>query len=236
MNKRLNGLGKIPTAAFAATLFGASAAILIICMPQWIFERVIVSTGLPSVLPLAKPPLGQTARILTAILSAIFVSGVLWISLTRISKMLKANRPKARGSRIDPVRGDAAVHRRPIFAERDLGAPFMSDEAMAIAKDELVVDAAGEQEAVAIISAAAPTVNEEVQSVPEPAPTVQPMTELVGSPDAAGDDSIAALMLRLESAIERRQARDGDNSQLPGTISSLRQALGMAPPRAATGR
>jgi hypothetical protein len=238
MNKRLNGLGKIPTAAFAAPLFGAVAAILIIFMPQWIFERGVVTTGLPSLIPFAKPPLGQTARILAAILSAILVSGVLWIAVSRISKMVKANRPKARGSRIESNSGNAAAHRRPIFAERDLGAPFMSDEAMAIAKDELVADVPAQPETIAIPPFIAPTVEAEVLAAPETALAEEPMPATVAAPEAVDDDSdsIAALMLRLENAVERRQARVGAGAQLPGNINSLRQALGMEAPRAATGR
>ncbi len=244
MNKRLNGLGKIPTAAFAAPLFGAVAAILIIFMPQWIFERAIVSTGLPTLLPLARPPLGQTARILAALFSAILVSGILWTAVSQISKLVKANRPKARGSRIEPARGGASAHRRPIFAERDLGAPFMSDEAIAIAKDELVVDPTVAPE---ILDTPSPLMEEaEVPLVAVPAPTAEPPLAPIG-PEAvtsgpassvaiADDDSIAALMNRLESAIERRQANNGDEAHLPGNINALRQALGMETPRTATGR
>jgi hypothetical protein len=234
MNKLLNGLGKIPTAAFAAPLFGAVAALFIMFMPQWIFERAIVATGLPALLPLARPPLGQTARILAAIFSAMLVSGLLWTVLSQISKLVKANRPKARGSRIEPVSSSATGHRRPIFAERDLGAPFMSDEAIAIAKDELVADPIVAAEALAMPSplreeAEAPTV---VVAAPTEEPTLVPVPPVA----FADDDSIAGLMNRLENALERRQTSGGGDSQLPGNISSLRQAMGMETPRTAIAR
>ncbi len=244
MNKLLNGLGKIPTAAFAAPLFGAVAAFLIFYMPQWIFERAIVATGLPALLPLARPPLGQTARILATIFSAMLVSGLLWTVLSQISKLVKANRPKARGSRIEPVSSSATGHRRPIFAERDLGAPFMSDEAIAIAKDELVADPIVAAEAPVLPSplreeAEAPTITvaaptEEPNLVPVPPVAVSSMP--APSVAFADDDSIAGLMNRLENALERRQTSGGGDSQLPGNISSLRQAMGMDAPRTAIAR
>jgi hypothetical protein len=153
--------------------------------------------------------------------------------LSQISKLVKANRPKARGSRIEPVSSSATGHRRPIFAERDLGAPFMSDEAIAIAKDELVADPIVAPEALAMPS---PLREEAEEPTLVPVPPVA-ISSMPAPPVAFADgDSIAGLMNRLENALERRQTSGGGNSQLPGNINSLRQAMGMDAPRTAIAR
>jgi hypothetical protein len=59
--------------------------------------------------------------------------------------------------RIDPViTATAPSHRRPIFAQRDLGAPFMSDEIIAnvptapAEADELILDTAWAEPALSV--------------------------------------------------------------------------------------
>ncbi len=258
-------LGKIRFAPVAAAVFALVTGILIFSTPTWLFERAIVASGLPALLPAAKPPLGDTARILVALATAALVGLSIWLPLSLISKAAKAKRPKARGTRIEPVirgrdEGQAPAHRRPIFAESDLGAPFMSDEAMAIAKDELVLDAPMLDDiapiAPSIMSRASVfETPEEIASAPEfagfetvdaplevqveapvyAAPvTPEPVlaVEKPAAPAAPQEDvtSIASLMQRLDDAVVRRQSR-GETSALPGTIGGLREAMGLARPR-----
>lgn len=146
MNAILKRVSKLPYAPVLATLFGGAAGILTLATPQWLFARAVVASGLPDLLPAARPPLGQTAQMLAAVAAALLVGAVLYTIVAAIEKSLGKGRKdrsgKARGSQIAPVEAEEvfAGHRRPIFAETDLGAPLMSDQAMDVAKDELMLD------------------------------------------------------------------------------------------------
>ena len=137
MNRLLKNLAKVPFAPVAAAMFGITAFILIIMTPNWLLERVVVASGLPSLIAAAQPPLGQTALKLSAVAGGLGVFSALWIGLALLGKLIKRTAsPKARGSRIEAVEPPAESpiakrKREPIFAERELGAPFMSDEAIA---------------------------------------------------------------------------------------------------------
>jgi hypothetical protein len=227
-------LKKIPFAPVAAIVFGVVTAILVMATPLWLFERAVVSVGLPNMIAAAKPPLGDTARLFAAIVAALCVAITVWLPLAFISKAAKTKRPKARGMRIDPSlplteERHSSMHRRPIFAGQDLGAPFMSDEAMAIAKDELVLDLPEELAVQPSPPAPAPV------AVAPPIETLEQRTPETPSP-MIDQNSISSLMSRLEVAVERRQTRGQAVSPLPGTIGSLRAAMGLSSARAATGR
>jgi hypothetical protein len=243
-------LKKLPFAPIIGALFGLVTAILIFDTPQWLFERLVASTGLPDLLPAAKPPLGQTARILTAIALGLIVAAGLGALLHFMERWF-ARKPKTRGVRgrgvrIEPVVTDrnSRRNRAPIFAETELGAPFMSDEAMEVARSELVLEASAETaEPVDIVEAPAVALEdattllapaiEPSQAVSEVAapPTPEPVpAHRAGSATAGEDDaSIAGLLDRLETALERRQARNISGSPIPaGDIAALRKALGVA--------
>ena len=139
MNRRLKNLAKVPFAPVVAAMFGVITLVLILITPGWLFERMVVASGLPSLIAAAQPPLGETARKLSAIAGGLGVFSALWAGLALLRAVIKRNAPpKARGSRIDaaaPVVESPITKRKrdPIFAERELGAPFMSDEAIAVA-------------------------------------------------------------------------------------------------------
>jgi hypothetical protein len=275
MSKRLNTpgmkrLGKIRFAPVAAAVLALVTGILIMNTPGWLLERTVVASGLPQFFPAAKPPLGDTARMLLALATALLVGLSIWLPLSLISKAAKEKQPKARGSRIDPVNrsntgGDVSSHRRPIFAESDLGAPFMSEEAMAIAKDELVLDAPLVDETAEVIPPFMSRASvfdraEQAAQAPEfdgfteiQAPLELPKETSIEIAAAAAPSVVAAevpveprepkeegnsierLMQRLDAAVDRRQRR-GDPSPLPGTIGGLRQAMGLTRPRKSAAR
>lgn len=150
---RLKSLEKLPFAPVVGAMFGLVAAILVAATPGWLFERLVVSSGLPELVSAAQPPLGDKARILAALVALLGVGAFLATFIASIEFFLSSDRRQgnARGSRIDNVEADEEPAsappfeeggRRPLFAESDLGAPFMSDEAIAHARDELVLDSA----------------------------------------------------------------------------------------------
>jgi hypothetical protein len=153
MAKRFKGVPNLPFAPIAAVMLGLAFAILAFNTPDWRLERLVGSTGLASILPAAKPPLGNTARTLLSVATAIGVSGLLWAFLRPIESLvhrrrMAESRAKARGSFIpaadmsvvDSSEWAARSGRSPIFAESELGAPFMSDEALSKG-EELLLDA-----------------------------------------------------------------------------------------------
>jgi hypothetical protein len=241
---RLDILNKVPVAPAIAALFGVVSAILVVATPQWLFQRGIVASGVPNLIAAASPPLGDKARIMAAVIAAVMVAGILWAVISAIEKIIAgrtAKTPKAEPEAEVPQDGQTyaqivASRRRPIFAEADLGAPFMSDEAIAMARDELVLetpiaDAQTATEAVPLLDAPVEAIASEIEPVeaaplPEPEPaTIAAEPQMLHEDD--DDESVARLMDRLEAALARRQARLGADAPMPGDIGSLRAALGM---------
>jgi hypothetical protein len=214
MNRRLKTLAKVPFAPVVAAMFGAITLILIFMTPGWLFERMVVTSGLPSLIAAAQPPLGETARKLTAIAGGLGVFAFLWLGLALLRAFIRRNAPpKARGSRIDaaaPVTESPITKqkREPIFAERELGAPFMSDEAIA-SVPESVTSVEGEPEASQAEDQAQPFLLDRI--APRPTEEKQKLS-----------DELA----RLQSALDRRTARGLSARPLgAGDIASLRKAL-----------
>lgn len=249
MRKTMKILNKVPFAPVVAVAFGLVTAALTFAIPAWRFAQMIVATGLPTVLSAAQPPLGDTARALVAINVGLAVCASLWIGLTFLRKLLKqmpTGQAKARGTRIDPVimgtstpKPQPAGKRSPIFAERDLGAPFMSDEVLsaqgyeaiqettqqadAAAPDELVLESAWSEEVPPIVKA-----------VPDLAPDNIPSSH-IDKADVMPNQNLSDLIVRLDSAMEARSNRKAVNPS--GDIHSLRTALdGLIDPRIAAVR
>ncbi len=138
MAKRLKGVPNLPFAPIAAALFGLVAAILVFATPVWMLERVVGTLGIGSFLPAARPPLGDTARTVFAAATGISVGLMLWLLLRPVEKLIHRRRT---GAPIAPVKSDEDQvellskrwrgGREPIFAESELGAPLMSEEALA---------------------------------------------------------------------------------------------------------
>ena len=184
---------RIPFAPVVAVLFGTVAAILVAALPQWMFESAVVASGLPTVLAAAAPPLGLVARLLAIALAFGGVSFLVWALLAPVTKFFEA-KARARtpwrdaGYDADSImmRDNPLPPRRPIFAPDELGAPLMSDEAIAP-----VVPFLGSDPDLAV-----PVGFEELQ--PMMAAPVQT------------DNSIAALIRRLEEGLARRASNDTD--------------------------
>jgi hypothetical protein len=149
MAKRLKGIPNLPFAPIVAVLFGIVSAILVFATPSRLLERVVGASGLSSALAAARPPLGDTARTLMAVVVGLLVGLVLWLVLRVIEKRVHESRVGAKKRTVVAVKADGAVvaaasaarksGRSPIFAGQELGAPLMSDEALA-SGEELFLD------------------------------------------------------------------------------------------------
>jgi hypothetical protein len=239
-------------ALIIALMIGALAGMLLLFMPEWRFAGLVHFLGIDQMIPAAQPPFGGQARKLAALAAGIF--GVLgsW-PLVRIAERAlggksgrKAKTRRAVTIPTAPKVSAADAHpdappRRPIFAETELGAPLMSEEALASdgelvlgARDEaLVLDDLDFSPLPERVAAPMPPVPETVQqAAPEPVPPVVASAAPVETvPVAAEADvhSIDSLINRLDVALRGRSVRHAANpaaaAALPGDIGSLRQAL-----------
>lgn len=211
MRRSLKWIAKLPLAPVIAAMFGLIALTLIFMTPVWLLERLVGVAGLAALIPAAQPPLGSTARILCAIAGGLGVFLLLWALLSPLQALVRKRRPqKAKGSRIGvapSVPHMPPMKRPPIFAERELGAPFMSDEAIASAGELSVIPAVqGEQPDETSDESNAPAAT-------QPSPAVA-----VGHDTNAIEDTVTPIavekgnrlgdeMARLEAALSRRNAR-----------------------------
>lgn len=199
MRQSLKRIARTPLAPAIAAMFGLIALTLISMTPGWLLERLVSAAGLPTVFPAAQPPLGSTARILCAVFGGIAVFVLLWAALSPLQALVRKRRPqKARGSRIGVAPVLSPVHamkRPPIFAERELGAPFMSDEAIAA-----TIDTSPSSDGKADHASAVPALD----LMPTPA-----AVSISAYPERPEDNvsPLADEMARLEAALARRNAR-----------------------------
>jgi hypothetical protein len=177
MAKRRSFIDRLPLAPVFALLFGAAVAIVIAAAPQWRFEQMVDWTGLGSVLLVARPPLGLKARLLAVMLGFASVAILVWLAVTAVQRLIDG--PKLRDDDGFDDELDLGAYadslplvdapRRPIFADRELGAPFMSDEALATAPALPLVLTPPEP----VYEAEPVLVLEVPEAVPEPLPVVE---------------------------------------------------------------
>lgn len=190
MAKKRNLLQRIPLAPVFAVLFGGAAAFLVAATPAWLFEQTVASSGLANVVSVAVPPLGIKARLLAIFAAFVFTGAAIWVVSAVVERLIAGPKPK-------PVRDDEdddvfdldgfavpeSTPRRPIFADRELGAPLMSDAALETARRDAAPDEPGHRDADVLElvtpvaepvapepAIAAPAVASPVAWMPEPAP------------------------------------------------------------------
>ncbi len=123
-------ISRLPFAPIVALAFACAAGVLVMATPLWLLERGVAAIGLGSVLPAAAPPLGATARLLLAVLAAGGTALVAFVALLPVSRALNARHPARPLRRVPRAVPAPGFTREPIFAGRELGAPFMSDDAL----------------------------------------------------------------------------------------------------------
>ena len=209
---------RIPFAPVVSVLFGLAAAILMAAVPQWLFERAVVASGLPQMIAAATPPLGLIARLMAIAAAFLGVAMLFRLLLVPISQMIEGKARARTPWRDAGYDADAAQSRanplpprRPIFAPDELGAPLMSDEAIAIPQSAAATD-------VAPFNNAPPLAAEEASELAEPIADTALMPVVAAPTDA--DNSIAALIRRLEEGLVRR-ASNGSDPEGPGNGGML---------------
>ncbi len=222
-----SGLGRNALDVPVAALAGLAVAYAVFAASPDQLAGLVAATGLPEILPAAEPPLGNKARIGLGVGGAlcvfILLFGLLrWLDRKpRMAK--KADQPETPRLRRRDHHPDAPAC-RPISATAEFGEPesniaqaevvFSQTEAVPawLAPAELPAETVSEEPQPAEL-----TVRDEIAShaFAEPAPQVsdvraalraledpQPECPLVA---AAGTESIADLMVRLEQGLARRQ-------------------------------
>jgi hypothetical protein len=192
---------RIPFAPVVAVLFGVVAAILMAAVPVWLFEKGVIASGLPDLIAAAAPPLGLIARLLAIAAAFVGTALIVRILLVPVGRMIDGKaraRTPWRDAGYDADAEQSGVNplppRRPIFAPDELGAPLMSDEAIATVPPVAEVEAA-------------PMV-EEAPELAEPI-KIEALEPTIVAP-ADTDNSITALIRRLEDGLARRASNDGD--------------------------
>ena len=141
----------LPLAPLIALVAGGLAALGVAMIPVPALEALVMDSGLPSILAMAEPPLGMTARLAVALGSGAFVAAFMWLSAFIL---LGSRGLTIGGDDAEPVdpeevavpvlrRADAhpdAPPRPPLLATRDLGRPFLEVSVAAPAEVEEKVD------------------------------------------------------------------------------------------------
>lgn len=120
---------KASLAPAAAIVLASLAALVIALIPAAMLESFALASGVAAVLPAAEPPLGWTAR---AVMILIGGGGLGILSWSVLFLWFESGTPALEAAIADaaPVlrRADAhpdAPSRRPVFANQDLGTPFL---------------------------------------------------------------------------------------------------------------
>jgi hypothetical protein len=235
MAKKRSLIQRLPLAPVFGAMLGSAAAILVASTPQWLFDATVTSSGIGDVLSVAQPPLGIKARIIAIFLAFAGAALLGWLAGLGVERFLSGPRtPKAVAEDEDSLdlsefvaqAPPVAAPRRPIFADRELGAPLMSDEALATgavfaepfpAFDPTLFEEEPKEDPLFASVATMPEIPEAevVTFAPEMAddPALQAplaveefdVQTAADDPDAVpGESSIAALIRRLEAGLARR--------------------------------
>ena len=139
----------VPVAPLGGVAMGLMTAALFELVPGDMLDRLILRSGIPAIVAAAEPPLGMTARLVLALIGGGSVALLGWFALFLIlgsrRLMLGGDALADADSGSDdmaPVlrRADAhpdAPSRRPVFANRDLGTPFLEVRARQTEADEI---------------------------------------------------------------------------------------------------
>lgn len=124
----------MPIAPAAGLVVAALVALAFLFMPIRIVESMAVDSGVAAILTAAAPPFGLTARLTVAFFAALAAGGVTWFGVFLVvgARAMSIRRGAAEDGVPILRRADAhpdAPPRRPVFANRDLGTPFLEVKA-----------------------------------------------------------------------------------------------------------
>ena len=240
MAKKRSVIQRLPLVPVFAVMFGAATAILVASTPQWLFNATVSSSWIGGMVYVAQPPLGIKARLLAALAVFAVIVLAVWFVGRGIERLASAARSLKHGedpealdrAEVTPIEPPLEARRRPIFADRELGAPLMSDEALATASsfseplpafdptlfdEELAEDEPFSTQARENAMRSGSDTPGLIDHVALEAPlAIEEFAELAGSDEAGalpGESSIDALIRRLEASLARRAA---PNPPYPG--------------------
>lgn len=131
----------LPLAPLVAGVIGILTAAMFALVPTDLLESMVVDSGIASVLSAAEPPLGLTARAALALVCGSGVGLIAWFALFLSfgTRTILLQRPGGAGADA-PILRRADAHpdapaRRPLFANTDLGTPFLEVRARPVHLD-----------------------------------------------------------------------------------------------------
>jgi hypothetical protein len=217
---------RLPLAPVVALMFGTAVAVVVAAMPASIFESGVAASGLGATLEVARPPFGLRARLLAIFAAFAIVALCTWFGVALIERLLAA-RPAAGPDSCDDALdlSDFAEpllppepRRRPIFADRELGAPLMSDAALETAaplspEPADLTDVSEDRSGLPIGDVSALRAPLDIVEFDLPAVDAE-------TPDIPGESSIDALIRRLEAGLSRRVPSPPPGPSAPGLSAS----------------
>ena len=137
----------LPVAPLVAGVIAVLTAGLFALVPTDLLEQMAVDSGVASVLSAAEPPLGFTARLVLVLLCGGGVGLIAWFALFLALGARTIVVQRAGGTSEAPVLRRADAHpdapaRRPLFANTDLGTPFLDVRARPVHVDAAQVKVA----------------------------------------------------------------------------------------------
>lgn len=117
----------LPT--LGAVAAGGCVALAFLVMPSSLLEGLVSASGVPAVIAAAEPPLGLTARVALALLGGGACAGFAWLALY-LAFGQRTVTPSDFAALLR-VRKPTEPPRPPLFANRDLGTPFLDVKAAA---------------------------------------------------------------------------------------------------------
>lgn len=120
----------VPLAPAVALVLAALGGLMFLLMPTAVLEDLVVDSGIASLVTAAQPPLGITGHLAIAFLVAFAVGAISWFGLFLLIGTRMVVLGRGVGEDGVPILRRADAHpdapaRRPVFANRDLGTPFL---------------------------------------------------------------------------------------------------------------
>lgn len=208
-----------------------AVAFFFVAMPEDIFERLVSASGLPAILPAATPPLGETARMIVAALAGSLAGMAVILLFLLIDRQPPSQsdmvRPFFANSDLSPVRGvpleDSQPLDRLLAREAPIAVAFEPiEEPSEVQAQETVAEPIFiDFQAIRAVNRVAGDQPLDLAQWRMVEPEIEPETDPrpIPRPDRrVEDESISALMARLEAGLEKRAER-GDAPSSPPEIN-----------------
>lgn len=206
-----------------------AVAFFFVAMPADVFGRLVSASGLPAILPAVAPPLGETARMIVGALAGSLagMAVILFFLLLdgRSKKRPETVHPFFVNNDLAPMEMMPSVKAKPLDIAPEREAPIVAPFEIVSEPSESEPNEAAEGPIFldfrAIRAAAKPMVDQVPLDLgqwrlAEPDAASEPRSLPITSPDRrTEDESISALMARLEAGLEKRVAHGAAPSKAP---------------------